>query len=321
MRIVEEKEIAKLESIEESLLAQGDFFDLLEKLPDACVDFVLTDLPYNTTILHWDKQPIDLERMWKALDRVIKPNAAMAMFSLQPFTSRLIFSNVKHFRYCWVWEKTSAGNFLHARKQPLKRHEDICVFYKKQPTYNPQMAKGKAYTRNGKIKSGKLCPLKGKIKTDVGERVYGDERYPHTVLRFAGDGKRVHATQKPVRLLEYLIKTYSNEGDVVLDLTMGSGSTCVAAIHQKRKFIGVELDKEIFETAKGRVLEAVSTLEKGERKEGKKRSRDENVALDGAVVNEGDCAKESVQKVPISKQGFRGLKKIRLARDQMSFDW
>lgn len=189
--------------------------------------------------------------MWEQLKRVIKPNGAIIMTASQPFTTTLISSNMKMFRYCWVWEKTMASNFALAKKQPFKKHEDICVFYQKQPTYNPQMEQGKPYTDKERSRSmgvtGDALPSKKAI-TNTGTR------YPSSVQKFSnGNNGNVHPTQKPVALLEYLIKTYTQENETVLDFTMGSGSTGVAAKNTNRKFIGIELDERYFEIAKERI--------------------------------------------------------------------
>jgi DNA modification methylase len=196
---------------------------------------------------------IPLEPMWEQLKRIIKPNGAIVMTASQPFTTTLIASNMKMFRYCWVWKKSKATNFLNAKKQPLRKHEDICVFYKKPPTYKPQMTKGDPYTKG--IRKNQLTGSYGdfsaiEVKSEDGMR------YPTDVVYFKtaeSEGAVLHSTQKPVALMEYLIKTYTNEGETVLDFTMGSGSTGVACKNLNRKFIGIELDEEYFKIAQDRI--------------------------------------------------------------------
>lgn len=232
-------------------LMQGDCLELMKTIPDGSVDMVLTDPPYGTTACKWDSV-IPFEPMWAELKRIIKPNGAIVMTASQPFTTMLISSNMKMFRYCWVWEKTMASNFALAKKQPFKKHEDICVFYQKQPTYNPQMEQGKPYLDKERPRSmgvtGDALPSKKAI-TNTGTR------YPSSVQRFSnGNNRNFHPTQKPVALLEYLIKTYTQENETVLDFTMGSGSTGVAAKNLNRRFIGIELDENYFNIAKERIL-------------------------------------------------------------------
>jgi site-specific DNA-methyltransferase (adenine-specific) len=223
----------------------------LPKLEDNSVDLVLVDLPYGTTQCKWD-QIIPLEALWKEYNRVAKQNAAMIFTASQPFTSVLISSNIKNFKYCWVWEKSKATGYLNAKKMPMRAHEDVCVFYRKPPVYNPQMWQGSPYNKG---QAHRPTDVYGKqvsvlVKNDTGLR------YPRTVQYFKtaeSEGKALHPTQKPVALMQYLIETYSNEGEVVLDNTMGSGTTGVAALLAKRKFIGMESDKEYFNLAKKRI--------------------------------------------------------------------
>jgi site-specific DNA-methyltransferase (adenine-specific) len=233
-------------------LIHGDCLEEMKKIPDGSIDLVLTDPPYGTTACKWDTC-IPFEPMWEQLKRITKKNGAIVLFGSQPFTSSLVMSNVKMFKYEWVWEKTMAGNFLHAQRQPLKKHENISVFYQLQPTYNPQKVDGKEYTRKGAVSTGNLVPVAGKL-TDPNFSITNSGRFPHTVQKFSnGNNGNVHPTQKPVALMEYLIKTYTNEGETVLDFTMGSGTTGVACKNLNRNFIGIELDKEYFEIAKKRI--------------------------------------------------------------------
>ncbi len=230
-------------------LIQGDCLSKLSIIPSGVVDLILVDPPYGTTACKWDSV-IPIDKMWEQLKRVIKPNGAIVMTSSQPFTTVLISSNMEMFKYCWVWEKSRSTGFLQAKYMPMKSHEDICVFVKKGiPTYNPQKTTGHAPTN-----SAKGCghsPTFGASK----ERNYsgGDTtRNPKTVQRFKSE-RGLHPTQKPVELMEYLIKTYSNKGDIVLDFAMGSGTTGVAAVNCDRSFIGIELDEKYFVTAAKRI--------------------------------------------------------------------
>lgn len=226
-----------------------DCLEGMKKIPDGIVDFVLTDLPFGITQNEWDKK-IDLTKFWEQVNRVTKWWGAMAFHCQQPFTSELIISNRKNFRYCWTWYKKQVSGFLNARKQPLRNCEDIAIFYRQQCTYNPIMRKGKLYAQISNSHTsnyGKFAPLLRK----------SDLYYPTTLLevplpRYKGG----HPTQKPIKLLEYLIKTYTNEGEIVLDATIGSGSTAVAAINTGRHFIGFETEKKFFDIANERIAKA-----------------------------------------------------------------
>lgn len=238
-------------------LRQGDCLDLFKGISDGSIDMVMTDPPYGTTACKWDAV-VPFEPMWKELERVVKPNGAIVMTAIQPFTSALIMSNIGRFKYCWVWEKQQGTNPLHAKKQPLKSHEDVCVWYKKAPSYTPQMMKGtpyrgfatKAGATNGEVVGG---------KSQHRDNPTG-ERYPKTVQRFStGRIRGGHPTQKPVALMEYLIKTYTHEGEVVLDFAMGSGTTGVAAKQTRRNFIGFELDEDYFRIATKRISSPLTT--------------------------------------------------------------
>ena len=192
--------------------------------------------------------------LWEQYRRVIKDNGAIVLFGSEPFSTELRHSNLKMFRYDWVWEKTVASNFANCKKQPFKKHEMISVFYKKQPTYNPQMEEGTPYVRQGGARNASV----GCEKTLVPRLIDNPgTRYPSSVQKFSnGNNKNVHPTQKPVELCEYLIKTYTNPGEVVLDNCMGSGSTGVACVNTNRRFVGIELDEGFFEIAKKRIEEA-----------------------------------------------------------------
>lgn len=230
-------------------LYQGDCLEVMKQIPDKSVDMILCDLPYGTTACKWDSV-IPFEPLWRQYNRIAKENAAIVLFCAQPFTTNLISSNLQNFKYCWIWYKHYARGFLNAKKMPLKCTEDIAVFYRKQCVYNPQMRKGKM-----KAKGGKSSQQQGVYGNYNPSSSKNDLYYPQTLLDFAGcpQGSTVHPTQKPVELLEYLIKTYTNEGDLVLDNCMGSGSTGVAAKNTNRDFIGIELDENYFEVAKRRL--------------------------------------------------------------------
>jgi DNA modification methylase len=229
---------------------QGDCLEKMKEIPDGSVDMVLADPPYGTTACKWDSI-IPLELMWEQLKRVIKPNGAIVMTASQPFTSVLITSNLKMFKYDLVWCKSQGSGHLNANKRQLRAHEDILVFYNKQPTYNPQKTSGKPYP--DKIGDNSLkSDVYGKQRLIVAENKTGD-RHPFSWKLFKRDKGRLHPTQKPVALMEYLIKTYTNEGETVLDFTMGSGTTGVACKNIYRKFIGIELDEEYFKIAQDRI--------------------------------------------------------------------
>lgn len=204
---------------------------------------VLSDLPYGMTHNDWDI-PLPMDELWKAYNRVVKEDGAVVLFCMQPFTSKLIMSNLKAFKYCWIWEKNEVSGFLNAKKQPLRNYEEIAVFYRKQCTYNPQMTKGKWQ----KKATGSRTTNYGKFNSVV---KYNDDYYPRQVLKFpVARREKGHPTQKPVELLEYLIRTYTNEGETVLDNTMGGGSCGVASANTGREFIGIEKDDEYFEMAR-----------------------------------------------------------------------
>ena len=240
-------------------LWQGDCLELMKNIPDGSVDLVLTDPPYGTTACKWDSV-IPFEPMWEQLNRIIKPNGAICLFGSEPFSSALRISNIKDFKYDWILEKTVASNFAMCKKQPFKKHEIVSVFYSKQPKYSPQMEVGKPYT--DKRENGKRNASVGTEKGVKRKRIENNgTRYPSSVQKFSnGNNKNVHPTQKPIALLEYLIRTYTNDGETVLDFTMGSGSTGVACVNTNRHFIGIELDEGYFNIAKKRIEEAVNDL-------------------------------------------------------------
>lgn len=240
-------------------LHHNDCFNVFPTLEDSSIDLVLCDMPYGTTACKWDTV-IDLERMWEEVKRVSKDNAAIALTSSQPFTSILGISNIKELQYQWTWIKTRATGHLNAKKRPMKSTEDILVFYKKQPTYNPQ----ELIRIDKKQHNSKSHSLRGKdnITSTVSGGIRFEEytqeftNYPRQHLEIPSESGTVHPTQKPVALMEYLIKTYSNEGDVVLDFCMGSGTTGVACKNLNRNFIGVEKEENYFNIAKDRINNA-----------------------------------------------------------------
>lgn len=224
---------------------EADCLDVMEHLPDSCVDMVLCDLPYGTTQNKWDSV-IDLQKLWERYSRIVKKNGAIVLTSQGIFTAKLILSNEHNFKYKIIWEKSKPTNFLNAKKQPLRKHEDICVFYQKQPTYNPQMTFGKPYSKGVRKDQhtgsyGDFNPVLVESKTGM--------RYPTDVIYFKtpeseGNGTVWHPTQKPVELGKYLVRTFSNPGDVVLDNASGSGSFLVSALLEQRNFIGIEKNQD-----------------------------------------------------------------------------
>jgi site-specific DNA-methyltransferase (adenine-specific)/modification methylase len=222
---------------------QGDCLECMKELPHESIDMILCDLPYGTTQNKWDSL-IPLDKLWEEYNRIIKPNGAIVLTSQGVFTAQLILSQSKLFKYKWVWEKSKPTNFLNAKKQPLRKHEDICVFYKKPPTYNPQMTQGEPYNKG--VRKNQLSGSYGDFQpvevSSTGERYPTDIIYVKTA---ESEGEVLHPTQKPVALGRYLIRTYTNPGEVVLDNTFGSGSFLVAALLEGRNFIGVEKNEDV----------------------------------------------------------------------------
>jgi len=242
------------------LLIHGDCLKEMSKIPDKYINLILCDLPYGCTKNKWDFQ-IDVEQMWKEYNRIIKDNGAIILFGCQPFTSQLIISNLKYFRYCLVWKKNKFSDFLNSKRKPMKIHEDICIFYKKQPTFNPQFTYDKPYKRWNTQESVDKQTNYGKHKENISESKDG-KRLPTTILEFDRvESDRKHPTQKPVLLLEWLIKTYTNKNDIVLDNCMGSGSTIIACLNTDRRCIGIELNKKYFKTACHWIDEKASTVD------------------------------------------------------------
>lgn len=236
-----------------SAVFHGDCLEIMKNIPDGSIDMILCDLPYGTTQNKWDSI-IDLPKLWSEYKRVIKDNGAIVLTAQTPFDKVLGCSNLEMLKYELIWEKSKATGFLNAKKIPLKAHENILIFYKKQPTYNPQMTKGEPYN-------------KGFIKAQNGNGTYGNfdaklrlnesgDRFPRSVFYFKtseAEGKVQHPTQKPIALFEYLVKTYTNEGETVLDNCAGSGTTGIACINTNRKFILIEKEKEYVDIINERI--------------------------------------------------------------------
>ena len=234
-----------IHSIEEILnnVIEGDCLEIMKQLPDNSIDMVLCDLPYGTTQNKWDSV-IPLDEQWKQYRRIVKEHGAIVLTSQGMFTAELMVSNSKMFRYKWVWEKSKSTNFLNAKKQPLRKHEDVCVFYKKQPVYHPQMIEGEPYDKG--VRKNQLSGSYGDFQP---VHVHSDgKRYPTDIIYFKtaeSEGKVFHPTQKPVELGRYFVRTYTNPGDIVLDNTSGSGSFLVAALLEGRNFIGIEKNENV----------------------------------------------------------------------------
>ena len=245
-------------------LYNGDCLELMKNIPDGSVDLVLTDPPYGTTACKWDSV-IPFEPMWEQLNRIIKPNGAICLFGSEPFSSALRMSNIKNYKYDWIWEKSRALGFTHCKNKPMNKYENISVFSFAKVKHKGQENR-MTYFPQGLIEYGKEVNGVKSCKADFDGHRFGRKshkkyvqeftNYPTNILQFANEGNTEHPTQKPVALLEYLIKTYTNENDVVLDNCMGSGSTGVACINTNRNFIGIELDKGYFEIAEKRINEA-----------------------------------------------------------------
>tara|TARA_R110002095_G_scaffold121115_1_gene105398 strand:- start:1760 stop:2527 length:768 start_codon:yes stop_codon:yes gene_type:complete len=245
-------------------LIQGDCLKVMKSIPSGSIDAIITDPPYGTTACKWDSV-IDFDLMWEQLNRIIKPNGAIVLFGSEPFSSALRMSNIKMYKYDWVWDKINGSNFLNAKKQPLRSNENISVFYKKQCTYNPQLIdRDKKNIRDPKKQYGNgVGTVYGNTKPNFmfneGREIPLTKGYPKNIISINNKEKEMHPskvlhnTQKPVALMEYLIKTYTNESETVLDFTMGSGSTLVACQNTNRKGIGIEQDSKYFKIAQDRV--------------------------------------------------------------------
>ena len=230
-------------------LRKGDCLEVMKTIESGSIDAIITDPPYGTTACKWDSV-IDFDLMWEQLNRIIKPNGAIVLFGSEPFSSALRMSNIKNYKYDWVWNKRMKVGMLNCKRMPLRQHEDILVFNAKN-VYNPQMTKGKF--RNKKIQPSKDFQTYGQLKNPIDN--FNDDYYPSSIIEFSNAKQKgkVHPTQKPVPLMEYLIKTYTNENETVLDFTMGSGSTGVAAKNLNRNFIGIEQDDKYFNIASERI--------------------------------------------------------------------
>nr|BAR28601.1 DNA modification methylase (COG0863) [uncultured Mediterranean phage uvMED] len=229
-------------------LINDNCFNYFPKIKEKSIDLILCDPPYNLTKCSWDKY-IPINEMWFFLNKIIKDKGVIALHSMQPFTTLLINSNIQNFKYCWIWDKVNPTGFLNANIQPLRRYEEICIFYKKQCNYNPVMTTRKEVRKN-------RTTIKNSIYNDfkLQSNTY-NERYPTNIIKISNANKknRLHPTQKPTKLVEYLIKTYTDERDIVLDFAMGSGTTGVACKNLDRKFIGIEKDKNYFDIAQKRI--------------------------------------------------------------------
>ena len=247
--------------IELNKIYNEDCLEGMKRIPDGSVDCVICDLPYGTTRNQWDSV-IPLYQLWAEYRRITKPNAAIVLFSQQPFTSMLVMSNPKMFKYEWIWEKDSGTGHLNSKFAPMKIHENICVFSKsaacyvkdknKSMVYNPQYRSGKPYKGHGGLLGNGNYDTKWQRVVDTCND--GEHYFPIDIIKFNRDKEKLHPTAKPVNLIQYLIRTYSNEGDTILDNCMGSGTTAIACIREKRNFIGFELNTEYYEVCRKRII-------------------------------------------------------------------
>lgn len=250
-------------------LYKGDCLKIMKEIPNKSVDMILCDLPYGTTACKWDTI-IPFEPLWEQYNRVIKDNGAICLFSSQPFTTKLIGSNLNMFKYCWYWKKSKPNGWQHAKNKPMTAIEEICVFSKapmghvsqlgnKRMIYSPQGIESVGTKKVTAVAHGTMM---GARPNQVGKEYEAFTGFPHNVLEYPNViGKQaIHPTQKPVELLEYLIKTYTNEGETVLDNTMGSGSTGIACLNTNRKFIGIEKEEKYFEIAKERISKHIENI-------------------------------------------------------------
>lgn len=234
-------------------IIHGDCLEIMKDIPDKSIDLILCDLPYGTTTCKWDTV-ISFEPLWKQYERIITNNGAIVLFGSQPFTSALIMSNPKLFRYTWVWQKETAANYGNAKRQPLKIHEDILVFSKKQSLYHPQGII--PYNKMGRKRGKAAEHTRAEGATWRTKNFQTHTNYPKTILQFSKkDDKGLHPAQKPVALFEYLIKTYTNEGETVLDSAIGSGTTAIAALNTGRHFIGIEKEQKYVDISNHRLME------------------------------------------------------------------
>ena len=267
-----EKKSYKIDQIVNSIF-EGDCIDIMKQFPDNCIDMILCDLPYGTTQNKWDSI-IPLDELWHEYKRIIKENGAIVLTSQGLFTAQLMLSNPKQFKYKWVGEKSKPTKFWNAKKQPLRKYEDVCVFYKKQPVYNPQMVQGEPYDKG--FRKNQLSGSYGDFQP---VHVHSDgKRYPTDVIYFKtaeSEGEVIHPTQKPVELGRYFVRTYTNPGALVLDNTFGSGSFLLSALLEGRNFVGIEKNKDVhlfkekeidyILAAKRRLYKGWQTLEESKR--------------------------------------------------------
>lgn len=254
------QEVQAVGWVKPNTLINAECLEAMKHIPDNSVDSVITDPPYGITACKWDSV-IPFEPMWEQLNRIIKPNGAIVLFGSEPFSSALRMSNIKNYKYDWIWDKVKPANFQIVKYRPMTHHENIIVFCKKTPAYYPIKTPREKVKKNSFKSKNESSPLK---YHDGKERVYTDY-YPKSILKIsnANQKNRVHPTQKPVVLMEYLIKTYTNEGETVLDFTIGSGSTGIACVNTNRNFIGIELDPEYFNIAKERIENSITNLTRG----------------------------------------------------------
>ena len=252
-----------MSNTEDIKLYNGDCLEIMKDIPDGNIDMILCDLPYGTTACSWDTI-IPFDKLWEQYNRIIKDNGVIALFGQEPFSSYLRLSNIKHYKYDIYWEKERLTNINQVKRRVGKTIETISIFYKKQCTYNPQMIKYEGVPRTNKVKNGKLGKLTDDKEKSVIEYIDTGYRYPTQLWKYNRDilKSNLHPTQKPVKLCEDLIKTYTNENCIVLDNCMGSGSTGVACLHTNRKFIGMELDKNYFNIAKERIENEIQSTVK-----------------------------------------------------------
>jgi site-specific DNA-methyltransferase (adenine-specific) len=241
-------------AVSRSTLFWADCFDVFPSIPDKSVDAIIADLPYGTTQNKWDSV-LPLDELWVQYERIIKDNGMICLTSAEPFTSTLITSNNKLFKYDLIWDKKLSSGFLNAKRMPLRRHEQILCFYKKLPIYNPEMVtRGKVRKKGITTETGKHTSNYGKFENSV---VENNEYYPTSIIEVSNANRKdkLHPTEKPVELMEYLIKTYTNENEIVLDNTMGSGTTGLACLKTNRQFIGIEKEKQYYDVAVRRLSE------------------------------------------------------------------
>ena len=240
----------------EITLIHGDTIEKMQLLDDKSIDFICCDLPYGVTAPEWDKS-IDIQKIWKEYNRIIKTKGTIALFGTQPFTTELINSNKDDFRYCWYWLKNQGTNFFHAKRMPIRKVEEICIF--KKGKYNPQITDGHIPTNSTKGSSNGRAYQGNTIRNYEGGKT---TRFPTNILNFkcVDNYSRLHSSEKPIDLLEYLIKTYSDEGDMVLDNTMGSCSTGMACVNTNRNFIGIEINQDFFNISKERLEEKKKSI-------------------------------------------------------------